>query len=83
MCEIGINVRGTNLDEDTRLVLLVGSLPQVLKCFDLISEIIFTLQQQPVTPSSLYNSAIPNTQSSMFEPPSILYMLLEHSKVVS
>lgn len=36
----GVNVRGTNIEEDSRLVLLVGSFQNVIRAFDMISEIL-------------------------------------------
>jgi len=36
----GVNVRGTNIEEDSRLVLLVGPFQNVIRAFDMISEIL-------------------------------------------
>jgi predicted RNA-binding protein YlqC (UPF0109 family) len=36
----GVNVRGTNIEEDSRLVLLVGPFQNVIRAFDMVSELL-------------------------------------------
>ena len=37
----GVNLRGTDLDEESRLVLISGTLSQVLNAFDMVTNVVF------------------------------------------
>lgn len=63
----GVNVRGCDLDDENRLVLISGSLPQVLRGFDMIIDIIFP-------------NMVSNSPTAPFEV-AVVSILLEHSKV--
>lgn len=63
----GVNVRGCDLDDENRLVLISGSLPQVLRGFDMIIDLIFP-------------NMVSNSPTAPFEV-AVVSILLEHSKV--
>ena len=60
----GANIKGNEIDEENRIVVMSGTLKQVLECFDLITEVLHNIYQQ----------------ASPFADSFAIHHLIEHSK---
>lgn len=79
----GVNVRGCDLDDDNRLVLISGTLPQVLRGFDMIIDLIFPNMVNGAangfsSPHIANNMPLGSMASAEV---AVVCILLEHSKV--